>query len=60
MNGGQSCLGPSQQKMDCNTACPGESLESIIYDAMRKSLSLSLSLRSILFSRGSSFQLAPS
>ncbi|KMR05368.1 netrin receptor unc5c-like protein [Lasius niger] len=22
MNGGQPCLGPSQQKMDCNTACP--------------------------------------
>ncbi|XP_076544789.1 netrin receptor UNC5C isoform X4 [Osmia lignaria lignaria] len=23
MNGGQPCLGPSQQKMDCNAACPG-------------------------------------
>ncbi|XP_012273157.1 netrin receptor UNC5B [Orussus abietinus] len=22
MNGGQPCLGPAQQKMDCNTACP--------------------------------------
>ncbi|XP_076228711.1 netrin receptor UNC5C isoform X3 [Nomia melanderi] len=27
MNGGQSCLGPSQQKMDCNTNCPAGTLE---------------------------------
>lgn len=32
-NGGQPCLGPSQQKMDCNAACPGESLEFIIRGA---------------------------
>lgn len=24
MNGGQTCMGPSTQKMDCNIACPGE------------------------------------
>lgn len=30
MNGGQPCLGPSQQKMDCNSGCSGESLEFII------------------------------
>lgn len=24
------CLGPAQQKMDCNIGCPGESLEFII------------------------------
>lgn len=24
MNGGQPCLGPAQQKTDCNSACPGE------------------------------------
>ena len=24
MNGGQPCMGPSQQKMDCNIACPGK------------------------------------
>jgi len=35
MNGGQPCLGPSQQKMDCNTACPGESLEFIILERAR-------------------------
>lgn len=29
MNGGQMCLGPAQQKMDCNIGCPGESLEFI-------------------------------
>lgn len=30
MNGGQNCLGPAQQKMDCNIGCPGEFLEFII------------------------------
>lgn len=29
MNGGQPCLGPSQQKMDCNSGCSGESPEFI-------------------------------
>lgn len=24
MNGGQTCMGPSTQKMDCNIACPGK------------------------------------
>lgn len=24
MNDGQPCLGPAVQKMDCNSACPGE------------------------------------
>ncbi|XP_076684871.1 netrin receptor UNC5C isoform X1 [Andrena cerasifolii] len=27
MNGGQTCLGPSQQKTDCNTNCPAGALE---------------------------------
>ena len=24
MNGGQPCLGPAQQRNDCNTNCPGK------------------------------------